>query len=151
MQKLFVNGPISPELISREIEKHQEKTGIGAHTFFAGQVRADKVNDKEVKAIDFTAYESMAIKEVGKLREEILAGSPLKCLPIYHSLGEVRIGEVCFFVFLSGAHRRGCFEALEQTVDLFKERVPIWKQLCLEDGSRIWKENEPVSEHDKEH
>jgi molybdopterin synthase catalytic subunit len=170
----FINGSISPALITEQIVNHQSKKGIGAHTFFIGQVRADKLpgnNPEEfadffnknqqhtsdesilmrrVEAIEFSAYVEMAEREIVALRTHIMARYPIKCLHIFHSLGKVKTGEICFFVFVSGAHRNGCFSALEETVELFKKQIPVWKKLFLNDGSTVWKEDEHRLKH-KEH
>ena len=57
---VFIDGAISVEFIANSIAKHQSKTTIGAHDIFLGQVRADKIDGKMVKAIEYTAYEEMA-------------------------------------------------------------------------------------------
>ena len=69
IRNIFQEGAISPEFIAESIAKHQSKTGIGAHDIFLGQVRADVVEDKEVKAIEFTAYEEMANQKAHEVKE----------------------------------------------------------------------------------
>lgn len=142
----FIKGSIPADFISEKIAAHSSKTDIGAHTFFLGQVRKDEVTGKQVDAIVFYAYESMAEKEIATIREEILSRYSLKCMHIWHSIGRVSSGEICFFVLVSSAHRKSCFEALEETVSLVKERVPIWKQLILDDGSKVWADDEQATE-----
>ena len=63
-KNIFIEGPISPEKIAQSIANHQHKTNIGAHDIFLGQVRADTLEGKEVKAINYTAYDEMAIETV---------------------------------------------------------------------------------------
>ena len=65
IRNIFQQGAIQPEFVAESIAKHQSKTGIGAHDIFLGQVRADTVDNKEVKAIEFTAYEEMAKRTLG--------------------------------------------------------------------------------------
>ena len=52
MKKALVVGAISPEKIATSIAHHQVKTNIGGHAIFLGQVRADEIDGKTVKAID---------------------------------------------------------------------------------------------------
>ncbi|MEP7146821.1 MAG: molybdenum cofactor biosynthesis protein MoaE [bacterium] len=128
INKYFIKGKIDPELIASEIAKHKSKTGIGAHCIFLGQVRADEIEGKKVSGIIYTSYSEMAEKEITSIREEILGKYDLKCLHIYHSLGEVNTGEISFFVFGSMSHRKNLYQAIEETVDLVKTKVPIWKK-----------------------
>ena len=59
-KNVFKQGAISSEFIADSIAKHQTKTSIGAHNIFLGQVRADVIENKTIKAIEYTAYEEMA-------------------------------------------------------------------------------------------
>lgn len=141
-KKVFVQGAIPPEKISDSIAHHQSKTGIGAHDIFLGQVRADDVDDKTVAAIEYTAYEEMAEKELDKIREEAFSKYDLICAHIFHSLGTVKAGELCFFVFTSSAHRKVAREACKFLVDEIKENVPIFGKEIFEDESHQWKVNQ---------
>ena len=60
-KNIFVQGPIAASFIADSIQKHSSKTDIGGHSIFLGQVRADKIDGKEVASIEYTAYEDMAI------------------------------------------------------------------------------------------
>jgi len=140
-KSVFVEGAISPEKISASIARHQSKTDIGGHSIFLGQVRADQVDGKTVAAIEYTAYEKMAEKEIGKIREEAFSAYDLTCAHIYHSLGNIRAGELCFFVFTSSAHRKAAREANQFLVDEIKERVPIFGKEIFEDETHQWKVN----------
>ncbi len=139
--KYFIQGPISPVKISNSIAKHQSKTNIGAHSIFLGQVRADKTDDRTVAAIEYTAYQEMAVKEIDIIREEAFETFDLTCAHIYHSLGIVNTGELCFFVFTSSAHRQAAREANQFLVDQIKERVPVFGKEIFEDETHQWKVN----------
>ena len=141
MSKL-ISGPIEPEKVSDVISKHSHKTDIGAFVTFCGQVREDIVGYKKVEAIQFSAYKEMAIREIDNIRERILQDYPVKCMHIYHSIGEVKVGSICFFILIAAPHRKQIYTALDETVELFKANVPIWKELILEDGTNVWKEDE---------
>ena len=67
--KTLISGPISPEFVAEKLATHQDKTNIGAHAFFLGQVRADSADGKETTGIEYSAYEEMVsgvIKEIKK-------------------------------------------------------------------------------------
>ncbi|WMI70322.1 molybdenum cofactor biosynthesis protein MoaE [Mangrovimonas sp. YM274] len=141
MKKVFIDGPISPEFISESIRKHQTKTDIGAHNIFLGQVRADVVNNKTVAAIDFTCYEAMANEILADIREKAFKTFNLTCMHIYHSLGTVKAGEICFFVFVSAKHSSEVYEATQYLVDIVKKKVPLFGKEIFEDETHQWKTN----------
>lgn len=129
MNKYFIEGSIPPEFIAAEIAKHSSKTSIGAHSIFLGQVRADDIEGKKVIAIRYTAYLEMAEKKIAEIREEILNKFDFKCLHVFHSIGRVNTGEISFFVFGSMSHRKNIYEAIEETVELIKKNVPVFKEI----------------------
>ncbi|WP_045971621.1 molybdenum cofactor biosynthesis protein MoaE [Flavobacterium sp. 316] len=140
-KKSFVQGPISAEFIGNSIAKHQTKTSIGAHNIFLGQVRADEIDGKTVVAIDYSAYEEMAEQNFYEIREAAFEKYDLTCLHIYHSLGLVKAGEICLFVFVSAPRRKVVYEALNYLVEEIKEKVAIFGKEILEDETYTWKKN----------
>lgn len=139
--KVFITGPISPEFIGKSIANHQSKTGIGAHDIFLGQVRADIIDGKTVAAIDYSAYKPMAETKFAEIREAVFEKYDLSCMHIHHSLGTVKAGELCLFVFVSAPHRRIVFEALQFVVEEIKKQVPVFGKELFEDDSYQWKTN----------
>ena len=71
MKNSFIEGAISPEKIATSIAHHQHKTNIGGHSIFLGQVRADEIDQKVVKAIEFTTYRELAEQKIATIREDI--------------------------------------------------------------------------------
>jgi molybdopterin synthase catalytic subunit len=138
---VFIQGEITATFIANAISKHQSKTEIGAHNIFLGQIRKDKVEDKTVSAIEFSCYEEMAEKKLDDIREDAFQKFDLTCMHIYHSLGIVNLGEICFFVFVSAAHRPQIYEAMEYIVNRVKEDVPIFGKELFETGEYQWKKN----------
>ncbi|WP_108802488.1 molybdenum cofactor biosynthesis protein MoaE [Aquimarina sp. Aq107] len=138
---VFVEGPIRPNFIANSIEKHQTKTTIGAHDIFLGQVRADEIDGNIVQAIEYSAYKDMAEEKFHEIREATFDKYDLTCMHIYHSLGKVKAGEICLFVFVSAPHRRVAFEALEFLVEEIKKDVPVFGKEIFEDETHVWKVN----------
>ena len=141
MKKSLQNGAIEPDFIATSIAKHQSKTSIGAHQIFLGQVRADDIEGKSVKAIEYSAHEEMAESIIHEIREETFDKFDLTCMHIHHSIGEVKTGEICLFVFVSSAHRKASNEAIVYLVEAIKERAPIFGKEVFEDGTHVWKKN----------
>ena len=141
IRNIFQQGAISPEFVAESIAKHQSKTGIGAHDIFLGQVRADVVDDNDVKAIEFTAYEEMANQRAHDIKEEAITKYGLSCMHIHHSIGIVPTGGICIFVFVSAPHRKSVFEALQWVVNSLKADVPIFGKELFEGDAYKWKVN----------
>ncbi len=140
-KNVFKEGAISSEFIAASIAKHQSKTNIGAHNIFLGQVRADKIDNKTVTAIDYSAYKDMANTKFHDIRETAFNKFELNCMHIYHSLGKVNVGEICLFVFVSSPRRSVVFEAIEFVVEEIKANVPVFGKEIFEDASHQWKVN----------
>ncbi|MEC3874365.1 molybdenum cofactor biosynthesis protein MoaE [Chryseobacterium salviniae] len=142
IKNIFQNSPISPLFIAESITKHATKTEIGAHQIFLGQIRADETDNKKVKAIEYTAYEDVALTQMATIREEIFAKYNLTCMHIYHSLGIVNAGEICLFVFTSSKHRNEATLACNEVVKRIKKELPIWGREIFEDETHQWKINQ---------
>lgn len=138
---VFIQGPISSEFIGQSIAKHQSKQIIGAHTIFLGQVRADEIEGNVVTAIEYSAYEEMADEALSIIREKAFAQFDLICMHIYHSLGVVKAGEICLFVFVSATRRKQVYEATEAIVNWIKTDVPIFGKEIVENSTFTWKKN----------
>ena len=137
----FIQGAIPAEFIGNSIAKHQSKTTIGAHNIFLGQVRADEIEGKKVAAIEYSDYEEMAESSFNEIREAAFTKYELSCLHIHHSLGLIKTGEICLFVFVSARRRKVTYEALEFLVESIKEKAPIFGKELFEDGTYTWKKN----------
>ncbi|WPO81550.1 molybdenum cofactor biosynthesis protein MoaE [Chryseobacterium sp. JJR-5R] len=140
-KNIFVEGAIDPVFISDSIAKHSAKKNIGAHSIFLGQIREDMVEGKTVQAIEYTAYEEMALEKMHEIREEIFAKYDLTCMHIHHSLGTIRTGEICLFVFTSSKHRKAAMESCDEVVERIKKDLPVWGKEVFEDASHQWKTN----------
>lgn len=138
---VFIQGAISSEFIGNSIAKHQSKTTIGAHNIFLGQVRADTIEGNSVVAIEYSAYEEMANEKLDEIRERAFAQFDLICMHIYHSLGVVKTGEICLFVFVSATRRKQVYEATEAIVNWIKTEVPIFGKELFENETFTWKKN----------
>jgi len=141
-KNIFVDGPIAASFIADSIQKHSSQTGIGGHSIFLGQVRADLIDDKKVVAIEYTAYEEMALEGMHAIREAMFEKYSLTCMHVYHSLGKIMAGEICLFVFTSSAHRKAAIDACSEIVERLKKELPIWGKELLEDETYQWKENQ---------
>lgn len=141
-KQVFIEGPIQAAFIAESIQKHSQKTEIGGHGIFLGQVRNDRIEDHTVVAIEYTTYEEMANSVLHQIREDAFARFNLTCLHIYHSLGTVKAGELSLFVFASSAHREAAMAACKWLVERIKNEVPIWGKEIFDDETTQWKVNQ---------
>ena len=141
LKNIFVQGPITTSFIGESIAKHSSNKAIGGHSIFLGQVRADTIDGKMVTAIEYTAFEEMALEKMQAIRESIFEKYPLTCMHIYHSLGKVSAGEISLFVFTSSAHRKACMHACEEIVEKIKTELPVWGKELFDNETYQWKEN----------
>ena len=141
LKNIFFEGAIPPEKIANDIQKHAANKDIGAHSIFLGQVRVDAFQEGMVTAIEYTAYEEMALEKMYEIRDALFAKYELTCMHVHHSLGIVRSGEICLFVFVSSKHRKAAISACEELVEAIKYQLPVWGKEIIENGNTHWKEN----------
>lgn len=141
VRNIFVDGAIAAQKIAGSIQNHATKTDIGAHSIFLGQVRADEKEGKIVASIEYTTYQEMALEKMHEIRERVFAKYDLTCMHVYHSLGNIRVGEICLFVFTSSKHRKMAIDACNELVEAIKFELPVWGKEIFQDQTTVWKEN----------
>ncbi len=113
----------------------------GAQVIFVGTVR-DQSLGKTVTALEFEAYEPMALKELEKIADEIEEKWPVEKIALHHSLGRILTGQPAVIAAISSKHRKEAFEACEYLMNRLKQSVPIWKKEIFDDGEE-WVSNTP--------
>lgn len=137
----FIQGAIPTQELSNQLNSFSELYGAGAYSIFLGQVRKDKIEDKLVGSIEYTANEEMAEEQFMKILSEACNIHEIEKASILHSLGEVKSGELCLMVLVACGHRKQSFVACEYIVERLKKEVPIWGKEIFEDQSHQWKVN----------
>jgi len=95
---------------------------------FAGQ---------EVVALEYEAYEAMALAVLEAIADEVEARFGVRRLAILHRTGEVAVGEVSVAIVTAAGHRADAFDACRYAIEELKARAPIWKAEQFADGS-VW-------------
>ncbi|GAB4292091.1 MAG: molybdenum cofactor biosynthesis protein MoaE [Marinilabiliales bacterium] len=140
-KSVLINGPISGSFINQCIKDESDRNS-GAELIFLGRVRADIIDGKVIKSIEYSAYDQMVEQEAEKIKTIIRDKyNQVNNILIYHGTGEIKAGEVSLLVVVFSEHRKQGFEALTETVELIKKHFPVWKKEIFEDGSYIWTEN----------
>lgn len=108
--------------------------GAGALALFLGAVR-DVNEGREVTALEYSAYESMAAAEMARIIDDIEREIPVVRLAAHHRVGELGVGDLAIVCAASSPHRDEAFRAGRLLIDRIKARVPIWKREKGPDGS----------------
>lgn len=142
MLKYLTEGPVTPGQVAAEITNLAKRKDCGGHSIFLGQVRDDLSEGKRVSAIEYSAYEEMVKDETEKIKKIIFNefSDVLEILMI-HAVGIVNTGEISLFVLVSAGHRDHAIRACRETVELIKDRLPVWKKEIFEDFTHRWPEN----------
>lgn len=140
-QNIFIQGAIPAGLIMEVMQQHSQNADTGAYSIFMGQVRSDEMNGSRVSAVEFTTHTQIALSKFAEILSYLLEKYPVTHLMAYHSVGKVRVGEICFFVLAASPHRREAINACNEAVERIKSELAIWGKLLLENDSSIWKEN----------
>jgi molybdopterin synthase catalytic subunit len=94
-----------------------------------------------VEAIEYTSHVEMALEKMTKIREDIFAQYDLTCMHVHHSLGVIKAGEICLFVFTSSKHRKDAIDACTACVERIKAELPVWGKEIFEGEGYQWKIN----------
>lgn len=100
--------------------------GAGAVITFEGIVRPTEEN-RPIEALDYQAYEPMAISELTTLASNVIIRHDLLALSVTHSRGRVPAGSCSFRLVVWSRHRREAIAAIDDFIDRLKRDVPIWK------------------------
>ncbi|HTI03707.1 MAG TPA: molybdenum cofactor biosynthesis protein MoaE [Gemmatimonadales bacterium] len=106
----------------------------GGTCVFLGTVRSDD----HVTAIDYSAYDEMALAEITTLLGEAHARWPNARVTLQHRLGVIPVGEASIAIVAAAPHRDEAFAACRYLIEEVKQRLPIWKKELRADGSATW-------------
>ena len=126
----ITRDPLDPQPLVEAVRKDES----GAVALFYGVVRNHNMG-RSVQYLEYDAYESMAVKKLREVADEVCAKFPVNGVAALHRIGRLEIGETSLLVAVSSPHRKEAFEACHYAVDRIKETVPVWKKEVWEDGS----------------
>ena len=133
MRVALVDRPIDAASLIAEVSDES----CGAASVFLGCVR--NVNDgRAVTGIEYSAYRSMAEREMNSIAGEASERYGVSRLVLEHRLGELGLGEISVAVVIAHPHRGPSLDATRYVIEQLKQRVPIWKLELYADGAREW-------------
>lgn len=113
------DGPIDVEALLALVRD----TRAGAVVLFLGTVR----EEPGVGALEYEAYEPMAVKEFERLRATAKEAMGVTEVAIVHRVGHLPAGETSVAVACSAPHRRAAFDACAWAMEELKKIAPVWK------------------------
>lgn len=132
-------SPVGSTNLESIIHDLGEDPARGAITTFTGVVRADSDSSrKRVTKIEIESWEGKGTESMNKICEEIGQKYDLLGLRIIHLEGEIGLGDPIVFIVISSAHRKEAFGALEDAINAYKHRSPVWKKEIYDDGTGEW-------------
>ena len=100
----------------------------GAVVVMSGMVR-NQTDGKPVVALEYQAYEPMAIRVFQQIAAEIRqTWTDVTHVVIHHRTGKLAIGEISVLVAVGCPHRTEAFAACQYAIDTLKHNAPIWKK-----------------------
>lgn len=111
--------------------------GAGGVCLFVGVVR-DHADGKAVTRLDYEYHPTLAVAEMTRVLEAIVAERPEVRLAAMHRVGRLAIGDRAIVIAASAPHRPEAFAACREAIDRIKETVPIWKKEWGPDESAHW-------------
>uniref|UniRef100_A0A1Y1NF28 Molybdopterin synthase catalytic subunit n=1 Tax=Photinus pyralis TaxID=7054 RepID=A0A1Y1NF28_PHOPY len=135
------------QLSVEEISNLVSTPTCGAISIFVGTTR-NNFEGKSVINLEYEAYESMALKSLQSLCNDIRSQwKAIENIAIYHRLGTVPVKEASIVIAISSPHRLDAMQAVQWCIDNVKKSVPIWKKEIYEGQTDSWKENKESSIH----
>ncbi|MBA2720663.1 MAG: molybdenum cofactor biosynthesis protein MoaE [Chloroflexi bacterium] len=147
---LELHGEPFPATILADLEARLATDEDGAVVAFVGRTRvspgtpapgqeaeAARHAGRAVEALEYEAHDSMAIKILATIADEIAERFGVERLAIVHRIGAVPLGEASIVVVAVAAHRDAAFRAARYAIDETKARAPIWKAEQFSDG-QVW-------------
>jgi molybdopterin synthase catalytic subunit len=124
-------GPLDVVSLIKQIWR----TDCGAVVTFEGTTRSPS-EGREVRLLEYEAYEDRASKQLRALAEEAVERFGLGGVVAVHRTGVVPIGQPSVVVSCAAQHRGEAFEGARWLIDRIKSDAAIWKKEIFEGGER---------------
>ncbi len=130
----LIREPIEVDPIVRDM--HDDRAGAVA--VFTGTVRRETRGDQVLAALEYHAYEDMALEQMDVIRRRALDDFDILDAAVIHRLGRLELGVASIAIVVVSAHRAPAFDACRWILDAVKADAPIWKKDVWADGSLTW-------------
>jgi molybdopterin synthase catalytic subunit len=135
---------ITPKLFDARAADTVRDGRAGGVAVFLGCTRAESHADgRTLIALDYEAYEPMAVTQMHALAREARSRWPVVRLVMLHRIGHVGLGEPSVLIAVSTPHRGDAFDACRWLIDTLKRDVTIWKKEVWDNGGSSWVHPDP--------
>ena len=136
MRTAIVTRAIDPAALLAECASARN----GATLLFLGTVR-DMNDGQPVTALDYSAYGSMAEKELADIAAEAASRWDTSDIVVEHRTGQLGLGDVSVAIAVAHPHRGPAYEASRYVIEELKKRLPVWKREHYASGAQEWVAN----------
>lgn len=133
MRTAIVTRAIDPPALLAECAGSRN----GAALLFLGTVR-DMNDGQAVTALDYSAYGSMAERELAAIASEAAEQWSTDDIIVEHRTGQLGLGDISVAIAVAHPHRGPAYEASRYIIEELKKRLPVWKREHYADGSAEW-------------
>jgi len=120
----------------RKVKSAKGSERCGAIGVFVGFVR--KISDgKEVLRLEYEKYEDIYAEKLKEIEDRLKGYPGVVDVKIYHKSGTILPGEDIVYVVIMGEHRKNVWKPLEESMEIIKKELPIWKKEVYVDGE-MW-------------
>ena len=133
MRTAIVDRPIDLNALIAEVAR----AANGATILFVGTVR-DVNNGRTITGMDYSAYTSMAERELADIVGEAASKFETPDIVVEHRIGTLDLGDASVAIAVAHPHRGPAYDASRYVIEQLKQRVPIWKLEHYTDGTREW-------------
>ena len=133
------SGSFEWETLKSLVEKVKRSKGAercGAIGIFVGFVRRTS-GGKEVEKLEYERYDELYFKKLEEIEEKLKSYPGIVDVRIYHKKGVLKPKEDIVYVVVMGEHRKDVWRPLEESMELIKKELPVWKKEVFTDGE-IW-------------
>ncbi|RLI84385.1 MAG: molybdenum cofactor biosynthesis protein MoaE [Archaeoglobales archaeon] len=134
-----IKNGVEWESLKSLVEKVKRSKGserCGAIGIFVGFVRGIS-RGKKVEKLEYEKYEELYEEKLKEIENKLKSNPGIVEVKIYHRDGVLKPGEDIIYVVVMGEHRKNVWKPLEESMELVKKELPIWKKEVFTDRA-IW-------------
>jgi|Deesub1362A_J573_1020465.scaffolds.fasta_scaffold01650_7 molybdopterin synthase catalytic subunit len=117
----------------RKVKKAGDAEKCGAIGVFIGFVRKLS-GGREVIRLEYEENEELFDKKLEEIQNRLKAHPGVVEAKIFHKSGTIFPGEDIIYVVVMGEHRKSIWRPLEESMELVKRELPVWKKEVYVDG-----------------
>jgi len=135
---IYTKGEINLGSIIKSIKQNYDIIEAGSIHTFTGIVRSTSKSGKPVVSMTIDAYDEIANESINRICEHLKQKKGIIDVKLVHLKGDFELSEDLVYVVVASAHRKEGFEVISKAVEMYKEKIAVWKRENFNDGSSEW-------------